>query len=86
MAAGVCVLTSNCTSLPEVGGDAALFVDPLSTDSIAGGLQTLACDETLRSDLVRRGRARVAEFTWERTIEKTWEVYQELLRQAKPAG
>jgi glycosyltransferase involved in cell wall biosynthesis len=86
MAAGVCVLTSNCTSLPEVGGDAALFVDPLSTDSIAGGLQTLARDEALRSDLVRRGLARAAEFTWERTIEKTWGVYQELLRQVKPAG
>jgi glycosyltransferase involved in cell wall biosynthesis len=79
MAAGVCVLTSNCTALPEVGGDAALFVDPQSTDAMAEGLQRLVRDETLRSDLVRRGLARAATLTWERTIEKTWEVYRELL-------
>jgi glycosyltransferase involved in cell wall biosynthesis len=75
MAHGVPVLTSNCSAMPEVAGDAALLVDPLD---IGDGLLRLARDESLREDLIRRGAERIRQFTWEDAIEKTWGVYDEL--------
>jgi glycosyltransferase involved in cell wall biosynthesis len=80
MAHGLPVLTSNVSALPEVAGDAALLVDPADTTSIAQGLSHLIEDEALRQRLARQGLARSAGFTWERTVEETWKVYQELLR------
>jgi glycosyltransferase involved in cell wall biosynthesis len=75
MAHGVPVLTSNCSAMPEVAGDAALLVDPLN---IGDALLRLAEDQSLRDDLIRRGLERVRQFTWESAIEKTWAVYEEL--------
>lgn len=83
MARGVPVLTSNVSALPEVaGGDAggaALLVDPTDVRSIADGLGRLASDTALRDRLVHAGTARAKEFTWEKSVEATWRVYQELL-------
>ena len=56
MAAGVPVLTSSVSSLPEVAGDAAVLVDPTDVSSIADGLQRLLADDALRERL-SRGRA-----------------------------
>jgi glycosyltransferase involved in cell wall biosynthesis len=75
MAHVVPVLTSNCSAMPEVAGDAALLVDPLD---IGDALLRLANDESLRQDLTRRGLERVKNFTWESAVEKTWAVYDEL--------
>jgi len=66
---GVPVVTSRTSSLGEIAGDAALLVDPLSVEDIAGALQRIIEDETLRSDLVRRGRQRLAQFDWNSTAE-----------------
>ncbi len=79
MAFGVPVLTSNRSALPEVAGDAALFVDPLNTDEIADGLRRLIQHEDLRADLAKRGRLRAAEYPWTRAVHQTYEVYRELL-------
>jgi glycosyltransferase involved in cell wall biosynthesis len=65
MAAGAPVVTSATTALVEVAGDAAELVDPLSTASIAAGTDRLLQDEARRHELVRRGRRRAAEFSWE---------------------
>ena len=78
MARGVAVLTSNVSALPEVAGEAALLVDPSDVRSIAGGIERLIQDEKLRADLAQRGLRRSLEFTWERAVEETWKVYQEL--------
>jgi len=67
MACGVPVITSNCTGMAEVAGDAALLVDPRSTESIADGLATIITDSGLRERLVRRGIARAGGFSWDRT-------------------
>lgn len=75
MAHGVPVLTSNCSAMPEVAGDAALLVDPLN---IGDALLRLANDESLRDDLKRRGLERIEQFTWESAVEKTWAVYHEI--------
>jgi len=79
MARGVPVLTSNISAMPEVAGDAALLVDPTDMNAIADGLRRLSSDSALRDTLIRRGLARSKEFTWEKSVESTWRVYQELM-------
>ncbi len=69
MAAGAAVLTSNLSSLPEVGGDAVDYVDPRDTASIAAGLRSMLEDEPHRAELGSRARARSAEFSWKRFVE-----------------
>jgi len=66
MAAGAAVLTSNLSSLPEVGGEAVEYADPHDTGSIAAGLRRLLTDESRRSELAGRAQARAREFSWER--------------------
>ncbi|HTO03261.1 MAG TPA: glycosyltransferase [Opitutus sp.] len=60
---GVPILAANTTSLPEVGGDACLFVDPTDPRLIADALRRLAIREGLREDLVTRGRVRLGAFS-----------------------
>jgi len=79
MARGVPVLTSNVSALPEVAGEAAMLVDPRETASIAEGLRKLTEDHALREELTGKGLVRSREFAWEKAVEKTWQVYQELL-------
>lgn len=78
MARGVPVLTSNASAMPEVAGDAALLVDPTDVGSIADGLRRLTTDSALRETLIQAGLARAGRFTWEKSVEATWLVYQEL--------
>jgi len=79
MARGVPILTSNKSALPEVAGDAALLVDPLSVDSIEEGLKTLMGNESLRTQLSQQGVERAKQFGWEKAVGETWQVYKELL-------
>ena len=79
MARGLPVLASNVSAIPEVAGDAALLVDPADTTSIAEGLRRLTEDQPFRNRLAEQGLLRSAGFSWERTVEETWKVYQELL-------
>jgi alpha-1,3-rhamnosyl/mannosyltransferase len=71
MTSGAAVVTSNCSSLPEVGGDAVEYVDPHDTDSITATLERLLADPERRAELSARARARAAEFSWARTAEIT---------------
>lgn len=64
---GVPVACSNVTALPKQVGDAAVVFDPHSVEEIGAAIERLWTDARLREDLVKRGRARVAEFTWART-------------------
>ncbi len=66
MAAGAPVLTSDTSSLPEVGGDAAAYADPFDTDAIAAALRGLLEDPARRAELAATGPSRAAEFSWER--------------------
>jgi len=72
-------LTSNVSAMPEVAGDAGLLVDPHDVTSIAGGLRRLSGDTVLREQLTSAGLARVQQFSWEKSVGATWNVYQELL-------
>ncbi|WP_198016683.1 glycosyltransferase family 4 protein [Rubidibacter lacunae] len=71
MACGTPVITSNCSSLPEAAGDAALLVDPLSVDELSAALQTIASDRSVQQQLRVRGLQRAAQFSWERTGRET---------------
>lgn len=66
MIAGVPVLTSDTSSMPEVGGDAALYVTPRDVASIRDGLARLLSDDALRARLAAAGPARAAQFSWAR--------------------
>jgi glycosyltransferase involved in cell wall biosynthesis len=79
MQAGLPIVTSNTSSMPEVVGDAALCIDPLDSASLATALQRLVDDGALRESLATAGGERVRDFTWERAVARTWSVYQELL-------
>ena len=79
MAAGVPVITSNRSALPEVAGDAALLVNPEDTDALRSTLVQLAADPELGRNLVCKGRERAHSFTWEKAVAETWNVYQNLL-------
>jgi glycosyltransferase involved in cell wall biosynthesis len=76
MASGCPVITSNCSSMPEVAGDAALLVDPLEQDNLAEEIIKLLSDGTLRNDLQAKGLNRVEQFTWRNCAEKTLAVYR----------
>ncbi|TMK97198.1 MAG: glycosyltransferase family 4 protein, partial [Actinobacteria bacterium] len=76
MARGVPVAAANATALPETGGDAAVYFDPLDARAIARAIQE-ALDA--RADLAARGRARAAQFSWRRTAAETAAIYRELL-------
>ncbi len=75
MACGTPVLTSNISATAEVAGNAALLVDPMSVDAIAGGLRRLLRDGELRADYARRGIERAAQFSWRRAADETHDVY-----------
>lgn len=79
MAAGVPVITSSGGAHGEVAGDAALLVDPESTEEIAAAIDRTLRDANLRSDLVRQGQQRVTQFTWTRSAQHTWNVLRDVL-------
>ena len=66
-ACGTAVLCANTSSLPEVAGDAALYVDPLNTAGITRGIKQIAQDTQLRNKLVAAGFANAQKFRWEKT-------------------
>jgi len=75
---GVPVTCSTVTSLPEQTGDAALLFDPFSVEAIADAVGRMATDEQLRTELVRKGKRRLKDFSWERTAK----AYRALYRRA----
>lgn len=76
---GVPSACSDRASMPEVAGDAALLFDPSDVSQITATIERLLGDEALRADLVVRGTAQAARFSWERCAEQTAQVYARAL-------
>jgi glycosyltransferase involved in cell wall biosynthesis len=72
------VLTSNTSSMPEVAGDAAILVDPLSVDAIVRGLEQVT-DSQKRQQLIQLGSIQVTKFSWQSTAKQTLALFQALL-------
>jgi glycosyltransferase involved in cell wall biosynthesis len=80
MASGTPVVLADATSLPEVGGEAALYFEPGNVEQLRAQIERVLGDQTLRELLVARGLARAANFTWSRAAERTAEVYRATLQ------
>jgi glycosyltransferase involved in cell wall biosynthesis len=78
MAAGVPVVTSNVSALPEIAGDAALLVDPRSLQELRDALSRLLLYPELRTRLSIRGRERAERFRWEVCAAKSLQFFQEI--------
>lgn len=79
MACGTPVITSNAASLPEVCGDAAVYVDPSSEDSIRDAMRDLWLSPARREALSARGLVRAKKFSWRSFADETWNVYERVL-------
>jgi glycosyltransferase involved in cell wall biosynthesis len=77
---GCPVIASNLTSIPEVGGEAALYVDPRSQNDIEQAIYSLIRDNQLKQTLISKGYARVKQFSWAETARKTLEIYKTCMR------
>ena len=78
MACGTPVVTSNVSSLPEVVGDAGLTVDPTDIYDLAGAMSRALQDSQLQQQMIQRGLARAAEFTWLRAAAQLGQIYQQI--------
>lgn len=87
MACGTPVVTSNCSSLPEVVGEAAVQINPDNVFDIARGIREVLEDGVLRQRLIEEGRRQVAKFSWAKTATRVLEIYREAMRSpAAPPG
>jgi len=74
------VACSNVTSLPEQAGGAALLFDPSSVEAIMDAIRQMVTNETLRTELIRKGEKRLEDFSWERTAKAYRAVYRRAAR------
>jgi glycosyltransferase involved in cell wall biosynthesis len=73
MSAGVPVICSNTTSIPEVGGNAVIYADPMKIDQITDAMLKLANDKELRKELIEKGFEQKNKFSWDETAHLLWE-------------
>lgn len=78
-ALNVPVCASNVSSIPEVVGDAAVLFDPYSVESMAVAMAKVVNDPVLKMELVAKGKARLATFSWEKCAQEHMEVYQQAI-------
>jgi len=84
MACGTPVVTSQGSSLDEIAGNAALFIDPLDEQSIANALKQLLGDPQLSKRLVQEGLRRSREFSFRNAARQTIDVYERLMQEKRP--
>lgn len=73
---GLPVITSNISSMPEVGGEAALYVNPQSATDIKKKLEQVLEDEALREQMVKKGFEQVKKFSWQKAAMETAKAYK----------
>ena len=80
MACGTPVITSDCSSLPEVVGEAGIMVDPYDPDAFAEAMARVLSSESLRAEMSTRGLAQASKFSWDKMAQETLEVYQTVMK------
>ena len=78
MACGTPVITSNTSSLPEVVGDAGILVNPFSVEEIAGAMESILKNKSLREQMIKRGLKRSQMFSWEKCAKEVVKIYKSL--------
>jgi glycosyltransferase involved in cell wall biosynthesis len=77
---GAPVISSDMTCLPEVYDDAAWYCNPLDVHDIARSIDEVLTNTELRNELIKRGRERARQFSWQKMAEQTLDVYEKALR------
>ena len=78
MAAGVPVVTSNVSSLPEVAGDAAILVDPLNEDEIFEAYKKILSDKKLQLEMIEKGLEQAKKFEWKESAKVLEQIYEKM--------
>jgi glycosyltransferase involved in cell wall biosynthesis len=79
MACGCPVVASKIPAIEEVGGDAPIYIDPKSKQSMASALQTVVGDDDLRESMARQGKERVRRFSWDRAALEVSKVIERVI-------
>lgn len=79
MAAGKAVITSNTSSMPEVGGEAVVYSDPYDIDSIADAIERLVYSETLRAELEKKAISQAKIFSYHKAAKETVDIYNSIM-------
>jgi glycosyltransferase involved in cell wall biosynthesis len=80
MSCGAAIISSSSSSLPEVGGDAVLYMDPYSRDSLIEKMKLLAGDPQLRKEMRSKSISRAGLFSWQAAAQNVLTVYEKTLR------
>jgi len=86
MAHGTPVVTSNVSSLPEVVGNAAVLVHPENVFEIMRALHRVLMEQPLREKMKERSYRQVKKFSWEKSVRRIMDVYQEVLNSKGETG
>ena len=70
------VISSFSSSLPEVAGEAALYFDPTNSSDLLEKINQLLINKDLKNDLIKKGKERVKQFSWEKSAKETLEIIQ----------
>lgn len=79
---GCPVITSNISSLPEAGGDAAEYFDPKNVEDITRGIEKVLSSKELREKMVKKGREHVQNFSWEKSAKKVIDIFESFNKHA----
>jgi glycosyltransferase involved in cell wall biosynthesis len=79
MACGTPVITSNCSSLPETVGNAAILIDPNDSEALAQEMKRVLSNKELQIELIEKGLVHVASHTWENVAQKVVEVFADVM-------
>ncbi len=79
MRCGLPIISGNLTCLPEVAGEAAIYVNPFDIEEVSKAMIYLASDEQKQAELAKKSLERAALFSWDYTAETTWDVIEEIL-------
>ena len=80
MACGAPVISSKTTSIPEVAGDAALLIDPNSSEDIAQAMIHISLDVNFRIKMIEKGKLRAEKMSWQKAAKETFNFYREVYR------
>ncbi len=84
MSAGCPVIAARASCLPEIYGNAAIYFDPDNLNDLISKINSVISDKNLVKSLVAKGKLQVKKYSWAKMSNKTWEIYQSVLKSHTP--